>query len=195
MKTHTVGRLASLWYQIGVPREAQRGDNASICALLVAGGHAHGVPDEQPAACAAINLGKQRRSRNENHQKQNNPMKAKKIQQFRQGDVLIQQIVKVPTDANIKRQKKSNRIILAHGTATGHHHTLGTLAPAAWSKLGEIPSTSAKASTLAGEVYVKLSAGGTVTHQEHAAITLPAGNYRITRQREYSPEAIRNVAD
>jgi hypothetical protein len=48
---HTVGRLASLWYQIGVPREAQRGDNASICALLVAGGHAHGVPDETPAAC------------------------------------------------------------------------------------------------------------------------------------------------
>jgi len=47
----TVGRLASLWYQIGVPREAQRGDNASICALLVAGGHAHGVPDETPAAC------------------------------------------------------------------------------------------------------------------------------------------------
>lgn len=50
---HTVGRLASLWYQIGVPREAQRGDNASICALLVAGGRAHGVPDHTPEACAA----------------------------------------------------------------------------------------------------------------------------------------------
>ena len=32
-------------------------------------------------------------------------------------------------------------------------------------------------------------------HEEHAEITLPAGIYKITRQREYSPEAIRSVCD
>ena len=32
-------------------------------------------------------------------------------------------------------------------------------------------------------------------HDEHSTIELPQGNYRVTRQREYSPTAIRNVAD
>ena len=32
-------------------------------------------------------------------------------------------------------------------------------------------------------------------HDEHETIQLPPGDYRIIRQREYSPEAIRNVAD
>ena len=44
-------------------------------------------------------------------------------------------------------------------------------------------------------MYVSLPTGGAVTHEEHASIQLPKGNYRIVRQREYSPEAIRNVAD
>ena len=39
------------------------------------------------------------------------------------------------------------------------------------------------------------SKGAQVVHDEHATIALPPGKYRITRQREYSPEAIRNVAD
>ena len=50
-------------------------------------------------------------------------------------------------------------------------------------------------SVLAGEIFVALAQPATVTHDEHSLIDLPAGNYRITRQREYSPEAIRNVAD
>jgi hypothetical protein len=48
---------------------------------------------------------------------------------------------------------------------------------------------------LGGEIFVMLPKGGQVVHQEHATIELPAGNYRAIRQREYSPEAIRNVAD
>lgn len=32
-------------------------------------------------------------------------------------------------------------------------------------------------------------------HDEHTAHAVPTNNYRVTRQREYSPEAIRNVAD
>ena len=34
-----------------------------------------------------------------------------------------------------------------------------------------------------------------LTHQEHAPIALAPGAYRVTRQREYTPEAIRTVAD
>lgn len=112
---------------------------------------------------------------------------------YRQGDVLIERIATIP--ANAKQQKKSKRIILAHGEVTGHHHQLETRDPADWWKEGEIPATNEKPSQLAGELFVSLPSGGVVTHQEHSKIELPKGKYRITRQREYSPEAIRNVAD
>ena len=112
---------------------------------------------------------------------------------YRQGDVLIERISTIPATA--KKQKRSNRVILAHGEVTGHHHTLETRDPADWWKEGEISTGNQKPSTLAGELFVTLPVGGVVTHQEHAKVELPAGNYRITRQREYSPEAIRNVAD
>jgi hypothetical protein len=36
---------------------------------------------------------------------------------------------------------------------------------------------------------------GRVGHEEHAPIPLPAGYYRIVRQREYVPGSIRPVAD
>lgn len=112
---------------------------------------------------------------------------------YRQGDVLIERVENIPAKA--VAQKKSKRIILAHGEVTGHHHTLETRDPADWWKQGEIPATNEKPSTLSGELFVTLPKGGVVTHQEHAKIELPKGTYRITRQREYSPEAIRNVAD
>jgi len=117
----------------------------------------------------------------------------KKQGHYRQGDVLIAAITEIPAKA--VKQPKAAKIILAHGTATGHHHMMITPKPVAWFTQGEIPSTTAKPSALAGEIYVKLPAGGTVKHQEHAEIVLPKGTYRIMRQREYSPEAIRNVAD
>jgi hypothetical protein len=120
-------------------------------------------------------------------------MKTTVSNHYRQGDVLIERIAIIPTTA--VKQNKSARIILAHGEVTGHHHALETGDPADWWKQGEIFTANWKPVTLAGEVYVSLPSGGVVTHQEHSEIKLPVGNYRITRQREYSPEAIRNVAD
>ena len=114
-------------------------------------------------------------------------------QHYRQGDVLIERIAEIPTTA--EKQNKSSRIILAHGEVTGHHHALEIPDPADWWKQGEISTGNEKPARLAGELFVSLPAGGVVTHQEHAEIALPAGHYRIIRQREYSPEAIRNVAD
>jgi hypothetical protein len=116
-----------------------------------------------------------------------------KKQIYRQGDVLIERISEIPSKA--QKQEKAKRIILAHGEVTGHHHTLETRDPADWWKEGEIPATNEKPSQLAGELFVSLPSGGAVKHQEHSKIELPRGKYRITRQREYSPERIRNVAD
>ncbi len=112
---------------------------------------------------------------------------------YRQGDVLIERIHKIQTAA--MPQHKSARIILAHGEVTGHHHALETTDCVDWWKQGAISNASQKPTTLAGELFVALPSGGVVTHPEHSEITLPFGNYRMTRQREYSPEAIRNVED
>ena len=120
-------------------------------------------------------------------------MKKMQCNHYRQGDVLIERIDNVPGTA--QKQKRSTRVILAHGEVTGHHHALETRDPADWWKEGEISTSNTKPGTLAGALFVTLPAGGEVTHQEHAKIELPKGTYRITRQREYSPEAIRNVAD
>ena len=120
-------------------------------------------------------------------------MKTTDTKHYRQGDVLIESIATIPDEA--EKQKPSARIILAQGEVTGHHHALETVEPADWWKEGEISTGNQKPATLAGELFVSLPNGGGVTHQEHAAINLPAGHYRITRQREYAPEALRNVAD
>jgi hypothetical protein len=123
----------------------------------------------------------------------NKTMKITDCNHYRQGDVLIERIAIIPTTA--VKQNKSTCIILARGEVTGHHHALETVDPADWWKEGEISATTEKPTTLAGELFVSLPSGGVVTHQEHSKIELPIGNYRITRQREYSPEAVRNVAD
>ncbi len=103
---------------------------------------------------------------------------------YRQGDVLIERVACVPAQA--EKQKPSSVITLALGEATGHHHDLCSADPADWWKQGE---------GLTEEKFIEVSERAEVTHQEHATISLPAGTYRIARQREYSPEAIRNVAD
>ncbi len=99
--------------------------------------------------------------------------------QYRQGDVLIETVKQVPTRLP-EVPKEGGRVVLAHGEATGHSHSLG-----AGTLLAD-PS---------GDRFLILEADGSLTHQEHDAIDLPAGNYKVRRQVEYSPQAIRNVAD
>lgn len=105
-------------------------------------------------------------------------MKQKIKNQYRQGDVLIEQIAEIPSSA----KKVKGRVILAEGEATGHAHEIDQDAAEAWKSESET-------------VAVRVKKPSAVKHQEHAPIHLNRGNYRVTRQREYSPEAIRNVAD
>jgi len=104
-----------------------------------------------------------------------------KTKLYRQGDVLIEQVAKLPK--NLKRQAGENgRIILARGEATGHHHSVNIDAADWWK-------------SDSGEQFLTVEKQAEVTHQEHDALVLLPGNYRVRRQREYTPEAIRNVAD
>lgn len=111
-------------------------------------------------------------------------MRKQKTWAARQGDVLIERVAE-PLNAEFKPAK--GPVILAEGEATGHHHAIrefegirisGTMNPA----IGQ-------------EMVLSIPAPVEVTHQEHAPIMLPKGTYRVTRQREYSPQAIRSVAD
>jgi hypothetical protein len=103
---------------------------------------------------------------------------------YRQGDVLIERIESIPSSA--EKQKSARRIILAHGEVTGHHHALEVADPADWWKAGK---------GIGEETFLCLTDGGIITHQEHAPIELPVGNYRVTRQKEYTPQEIKNVCD
>jgi hypothetical protein len=113
-------------------------------------------------------------------------MKTNKTSQliYRQGDVLIQRIGSLPEDRK-KLDRENGRVVLAHGEVTGHHHSLVDAEVDLYSSPADVGVTFLEVR----EAMVAL------THQEHETINLPTGVYKVTRQRQYSPEAIRNVQD
>lgn len=102
----------------------------------------------------------------------------------RQGDVLIVAVKSIPK--NVEAVKREEGLaVLAHGEATGHKHAIKSEKAA----LFRDPKLMAIFMTVTDEP-VKLE------HDEHDTITIPPGNYRVVRQREYvAPDIARNVAD
>lgn len=97
---------------------------------------------------------------------------------FRQGDVLIVRVEQKPVKA-----VKQSKCILAFGEVTGHAH--------------QIKEEAFLYVDADGTKYVEVyGPEAIVTHEEHGPIVLPGpAIYRVTQQREYTPEVIRNVAD
>ena len=101
--------------------------------------------------------------------------------QARQGDIYFEAISEIPADA--KKVKARGRYIIAEGEATGHHHSVAAMPDVEMLERD-------------GTLYLRVAREDVkVEHQEHAPIDLPVGVYRVGRQREYHPEAIRQVAD
>ncbi|GHJ45210.1 hypothetical protein Cs7R123_25520 [Catellatospora sp. TT07R-123] len=105
---------------------------------------------------------------------------------YRQGDVLVQPMAReaLPVGLVDAPRDRGNRMVLAYGEATGHAHVL----------------TGDRVSLLCppddpGTLYVIVEGYGRLGHEEHGAIGLPVGSYKVIRQREYLPGAIRPVAD
>lgn len=96
---------------------------------------------------------------------------------YRQGDVLLIEVQSIPQDAC----QEKGQAILAHGEVTGHDH--------------RIKDRSAKVLKKGSKRYLRLAKGSVLEHEEHGHLTIPKGDYEIIVQREYAPEAIRNVAD
>lgn len=111
-------------------------------------------------------------------------MKNTKQTQFRQGDVLIERIPSLPAKLTVV-PRESGRVILAHGEVTGHCHAISD---------PEVDLFGAD--TAPGVTYLEVRAAmAALMHDEHATIEIPTGVFRVTRQREYTPQAIRRVAD
>ncbi len=101
---------------------------------------------------------------------------------YRQGDVLVQKVRSIP--ANAKPVKLDNgRVILAYGEVTGHAHAIAEVEHVSMVEVDN------------GIRYLDVQMEAFLRHEEHATVKLPPGKYRVIRQREYTPEAIRNVAD
>lgn len=97
---------------------------------------------------------------------------------LRQGDVLI-----IPSNTAATGTKLPH-LTLAEGEVTGHRH--------------RISNGEAELFERGGILYLKvLSPTAILTHEEHAQITIPQGNWEIRIQREYDPKSAgwRIVAD
>ena len=104
---------------------------------------------------------------------------------YRQGDIAIIPVERKRAPAQKQRVAADRgRIVLAYGEVTGHAHALpeGDV---------ELYETSEAADRLL-RVRSRMT---TLTHEEHAPIELPHGDYIVRRQREYAPEEMRLVAD
>ena len=102
------------------------------------------------------------------------------MNQYRQGDVLLVPVSEIPASATPQERDKG-RVVLAYGEVTGHAHAITK------------PGVTRLADGIAE--YLSAPEGCTLDHEEHSAIVIAPGNYRIIHQREYTPEAIVRVAD
>ena len=118
--------------------------------------------------------------------------------QFRQGDVLLIQVDKIPTGLKSRQDAKT---ILAFGEVSGHHHRFESGNVLSFYKEGDdSPQISGGSLMLRGSrtdvEFVSLTETTPLVHEEHTAIPVEPGNYRVVRQREFSVlDGIRRVAD
>lgn len=120
---------------------------------------------------------------------------------MRQGDVLLIPVSAIPFSLKSSTPAK---VVLAYGEVSGHHHRFESGNVTAFYKEGDAEVGAqpiAGGGTLRGSAtaveYIKVAVGGSaLIHEEHTAIDVPAGDYKIVRQREFDMLAgVRSVAD
>jgi hypothetical protein len=102
----------------------------------------------------------------------------------RQGDVLIWPVDTIPTAA-AEVPAHGGRLIVAHGEATGHHHSFPHMRGA----------VLFRDDGAGGTLYVKADAPVPVEHQEHSALTVTKGPSVVIRQRTFVAGVARRVVD
>lgn len=103
--------------------------------------------------------------------------------QYRQGDVFLME--SEPATGGESLPRDGDRIVLAHGEATGHAHAIS--AP---------PSAAVLFGPGVGlDRHLRLTERAPLEHDEHEVIWVPAGDYTVRRQREHRRGELRTVAD
>lgn len=99
---------------------------------------------------------------------------------FRQGDVMLVRVNALPENAQ-KTKPGQRGVVLAEGEVTGHAHTMSA-------------DTTTMYTALQRE-WVVVETDTDLTHEEHDALTIPAGIWRVVHQREYDAGEVRRVLD
>lgn len=96
---------------------------------------------------------------------------------LQQGDVIVQRIDAVPPGA-----KKTDDAVIAYGESTGHKHQL---------------AGRAVKMLLDTAIFVRVLKEAKMLHEEHKALILPPGDYKMDFVREYDhfEEEARRVQD
>lgn len=122
---------------------------------------------------------------------------------YRQGDVLVIEVDKIPSDAK-KITNNDGKVTLAFGEVTGHHHSFEIANNQRPNVIGYSTTRKAQrtnvreiATPTRGELasYIEVTEESRLTHQEHTAHVIPPGTYKVIRQVEYTPQGLRNVMD
>lgn len=102
---------------------------------------------------------------------------------FRHGDLLIIRVDGLPDGATRAERQGDGQpgVVLEYGEVTGHAHRIKADRTVLWNANQQR--------------YVTLENTADLSHEEHATIHLEAGVYQIIRQRTYTPEESRYVAD
>lgn len=120
---------------------------------------------------------------------------------YRQGDVLLVAVDKIPAKAQKLERKPGERLVLAYGERTGHAHAIRS------DNVTAFRAESAEDKALAGlptmdYILVGGSSPVALRHEyedgrpaEHTPVTLPPGAYEVSAQVEYSPKELVRVSD
>ena len=104
------------------------------------------------------------------------------MKQYRQGDVFIEAIASLPRGCI--GVEHHGMIVLAYGEATGHTHAI------------TVKEDDVKLLELGDERFLEVKSPAVLRHEEHSAVVIEPGVYRVVRQREYSKiDEYRTVSD
>ena len=117
----------------------------------------------------------------------------------RQGDVLIERVDAMPEGlVAIKKDAARDGFVLAEGEVTGHAHALCGDAIETYAKpQAKEPNTmDVSYFMLRADEKQRGEALAYLKHEEHQGhVFKDPGVYKVTRQREYTAQGLRNVAD
>ena len=116
-----------------------------------------------------------------------------KTKRYAQGDIVLERVDDQPATGKLVERDPDGAVVLARGEVTGHRHAFygGNVVMFRDDALArDMP-----AELYVGHIRVK-GETAELRHEEHDAITLPKGTYRVRRQREFDGlESVRVVAD